>query len=601
MNSALEQINIAKLLNETKGNPELIIAMIDGPVNTRHPAFAQASINNLENPEFIVCQNTDSLACMHGTFIAGVLVASRESEAPGICPACKLLVRPLFCEAKDFDQCPIVSPKELAKVLRKVIDAEAKIINLSIGLSGRDAEMTTELEAAYDYAQEKGSIVIAASGNQAAFQVNPLFKHPWIIPVAAAEKSGQVYKDSNIGRGVANNGLLAPGENVLSVDSKDDYRNMTGTSVAAPFVTGTVALLWSLYPQADAQDIHHCIRLYGHDRQGAVPPMLDAEKSRIILEQILTSKSNREENVMPTTNTLAMSEQEEKVTTKVLERMQNEEIQPIQPQNCSCKDNAIFYNSPEYIYAIGNIKIVFPSKSIEKEYNFAAKELGKTPTDQYDVLSDDNFFYIAEHICWVLQIENVDCYIIKPRSHNELRDLVNCLKPDPSTLAESYSIVIGVRGPIAPPSMCNGLLLPIVLCNQLYYFSFEKHISNLAELNIPNDIASLVLKSMEIKGNNGDEDKERALNFLAFRAPEVFYKAVQMLDPSTKPGGSYFLKGVTTQQSITLGIRKVVDVIFTFQRNDTQERSYWSCGVDVTGLFPFLSTPLKLYVPINQS
>lgn len=81
---------------------------------------------------------------------------------------------------------------------------------------------------------------------------------------------------------------MAPGVNVSSLSTNNGYTRMSGTSVATPFVTGTIALLWSLYPNAASNEIIYS--LMGGDsllhRKRIIPPLLNAEKSLKILERI---------------------------------------------------------------------------------------------------------------------------------------------------------------------------------------------------------------------------------------------------------------------------------------------------------------------------
>ncbi|NQZ10089.1 MAG: S8 family serine peptidase, partial [Algicola sp.] len=74
---------------------------------------------------------------------------------------------------------------------------------------------------------------------------------------------GQIVPNANTGPWVAEHGLLAPGDEIVSTAAGGGYQKMTGTSVAAPFVTGVAALLWSLVPQADAQSIRRALLQQG--------------------------------------------------------------------------------------------------------------------------------------------------------------------------------------------------------------------------------------------------------------------------------------------------------------------------------------------------
>ena len=93
------------------------IALVDGPVDRTHPDLA--GLDLCELGETHGCVIPASPGCGHGTFVAGILAARRGGPAPGICPASTLLVRPIFCEHPDFNQCPLVTIGELAKASKK--------------------------------------------------------------------------------------------------------------------------------------------------------------------------------------------------------------------------------------------------------------------------------------------------------------------------------------------------------------------------------------------------------------------------------------------------------------------------------------------------
>ena len=62
-------------------------------------------------------------------------------------------------------------------------------------------------------------------------------------------------------------------------------------------------------------------------------------------------------------------------------------------------------------------------------------------------------------LCWVLTIEGLETYILVPRDPSDLDTLVQAVRPAPSP--GDVDIVIGELGPIAPPELCNGLMVPM--------------------------------------------------------------------------------------------------------------------------------------------
>src|SRR6185503_20852136 len=110
----LELVKLTGLMDRTAGNPEVMIGLIDGPVFVQHPDLASQRLGEI-SAKNRGCAQTDSVACLHGTFVAGILSARRNSIAPSICPDCSLVIRPIFTEATSGNEhMPSATPEELA-------------------------------------------------------------------------------------------------------------------------------------------------------------------------------------------------------------------------------------------------------------------------------------------------------------------------------------------------------------------------------------------------------------------------------------------------------------------------------------------------------
>jgi len=120
-------------------------------------------------------------------------------------------------------------------------------------------------------------IVIAAAGNQGTLGSSTITRHPWVIPVVACDLRGIPMSESNLGASIGRRGLSAPGDSVTSLGAEGRPLTLGGTSVAAPFVTGAAALLWSAFPAASAAQIKLALTQAGAPRRASVvPPLLDA-------------------------------------------------------------------------------------------------------------------------------------------------------------------------------------------------------------------------------------------------------------------------------------------------------------------------------------
>jgi subtilisin family serine protease len=218
------------------------------------------------------------MACVHGTFVAGILVGMRNSLAPAICSNCTLLVRPIFAETTlGSEQMPSATPSDLATAIIESIDAGARILNMSVAIAQPSSQGERELQEALDYAISRGVIAVVASGNQGTLGSSAITRHPWVIPVVACDLQGRPISYSNLGSSIGRRGLSAPGDQITSLGTDEKTLTLGGTSVAVPFVTGAIALLWSEFPTATAAEIQLAVTQgNGARRTTVVPPLLDA-------------------------------------------------------------------------------------------------------------------------------------------------------------------------------------------------------------------------------------------------------------------------------------------------------------------------------------
>jgi subtilisin family serine protease len=280
VSNPLDLVRLTPLMELTQGMPEVVIGLLDGPVATNHSELALESINRSIGGIRGAggCTQAGSAACLHGTFTAGILSARRESLAPAICPGCSLLVRPIFEETPpDNGQMPSATAGELADAVLECIHAGARVLNLSVALTQPLFREEQKLEEVLDFAARRGCIVVAAAGNQGAIASSAITRHPWVIPVVGCDLRGRPTDESNLGGSMGKRGLRAPSNDVISLAAEGEPLTLRGTSVAAPFVTGAIALLWSVFPAATASRVRLTVRRPSMSRRSTVvPPLLDA-------------------------------------------------------------------------------------------------------------------------------------------------------------------------------------------------------------------------------------------------------------------------------------------------------------------------------------
>lgn len=275
---ALDLVNLTKLLERAQGSPGIKIGLIDGPVAAQHPDLDSERVREIPGSNGATCSQAGSASCLHGTFVAGILAARRGSFAPAICPGCVLIVRPIFSEATLGSECmPRATPDELASAIIECIEAGARVINLSLALAHPSSRGEQTLEQALDRAAKRGVIVVAAAGNEGTVGSSAITRHPWVIPVVAYDLRGWPMAQSNLGGSIGRRGLGAPGDRITSLGAEGESLTFGGTSAAAPFLTGTIALLWSEFPAATATAIKIAvIQTAAPRRSSVVPPLFNA-------------------------------------------------------------------------------------------------------------------------------------------------------------------------------------------------------------------------------------------------------------------------------------------------------------------------------------
>jgi subtilisin family serine protease len=199
------------------------IAILDSGI-AEHPQFQDTSI---ESYDWIGGSGDLDASMGHGTAVASVL-----SGKNGLVPEAEIL---------DFR---VLDPEgegtsfNLAQAIVQAVDQGVSLINLSLGLY----EDTTLLRDAVRYADENGVIMVAATGNDGYKQIAYPAAYPEVLSVAAIDAKQQHAFFSNQSNTID---FAAPGVGVQVANAEGGTHLISGTSIATPFVTGTLAALLS--------------------------------------------------------------------------------------------------------------------------------------------------------------------------------------------------------------------------------------------------------------------------------------------------------------------------------------------------------------------
>lgn len=264
-------MGITTAWNQVTGG-DVTVAVVDSGIKLDHPEFAgnlwtntgeidgngidddrNGYVDDIHGYDFIGHDADPSDVNGHGTHVAGIVGARGDNHTggSGVAQHVKLMaVRVLDANAGG-------TTDGVAKGLKYAVDNGAKIVNLSLaGPSGSD-----DLLAALLYAELRGVVVVAAAGNNGADLTNsPAFPASYItsniVGVAATREDLDLSDISNYGNGAD---IAAPGEDILSTAVDGGYEWRTGTSMAAPAVAGTLALIASARPDLDAAGLRNAL------------------------------------------------------------------------------------------------------------------------------------------------------------------------------------------------------------------------------------------------------------------------------------------------------------------------------------------------------
>lgn len=230
----------------------VIVGVVDARVDSTHPQLVNQT---LVGKTFISDPDDDGkLTNGHGTHVSGIIAADHSVAGPmkGMAPKAKILPAPFIGSSGSG------SLGDAIVAMQYVASKGAKVINASWG----GAPCVSSLRTAFEQIQNQGVLIVVAAGNSSHdIDVNPeypaAFGLPGQITVAAATSNDFMASYSNLGFTLVH--LAAPGSQILSTTPNDTYSWFDGTSMAAPFVTGAVALLWSAKPTATAAQIKQAI------------------------------------------------------------------------------------------------------------------------------------------------------------------------------------------------------------------------------------------------------------------------------------------------------------------------------------------------------
>jgi PatG C-terminal/Subtilase family/PatG Domain len=230
---------LQELRDVTFGEPDVCVAVLDGPVDLTHPCFSGANIKRIDT--LVRDPAGNGPMSVHGTHVASVIFGQPGSPVPGVAPRCRGLVVPVFRDSGTRS----LSQLDLTRAIEQAVQEGAHVVNISGGQRAPEGQAEGMLERALKLCEDSNVLVIAAVGNDGCPCLQVPAAVPSVLGVGALGTDGTPLPESNWGAAYRANGILAPGEAISGASPGGGTVALTGSSFAAPFVSGIAALLLS--------------------------------------------------------------------------------------------------------------------------------------------------------------------------------------------------------------------------------------------------------------------------------------------------------------------------------------------------------------------
>ncbi|MEU8892019.1 type VII secretion-associated serine protease mycosin [Streptomyces sp. NPDC048442] len=246
------------------------VAVLDTGVDDTHPDLRG---NVLKGNDLVGfgARSGDRSWARHGTAMASIIAGhghgpGRGEGVLGIAPEAKVLPVRVILEGGDpaRDKARVSRGNALAKGIRWAVDQGADVINLSLGDDSESAHPEAEEDAAVQYALSKGAVVVASAGNggEKGDHISYPAAYPGVIAVTAVNEAG-THASFSTRRWYAT--VAAPGDDIVIADPDRSYYEGWGTSAAAAFVSGAVALVRAAHPDLPPASIKRLLAKTARD------------------------------------------------------------------------------------------------------------------------------------------------------------------------------------------------------------------------------------------------------------------------------------------------------------------------------------------------
>jgi thermitase len=268
--SDLIYLSYAKAIST--GVPDIKIAILDTGVNLNHQELAGKIV---KSADFVDLAGLDTSGFIgditgyddvpedevgHGTHVSGIIASRGLQMDEGVAPGCSIMVVRVLATMKSGNR--LVGAGIIDNIntgIKWAVDNGADIINMSLGIKHMGGGLPHE--DVIRYALSKNVTVVAASGNDGTSERYYPGALPGVIAVGAVDNTGTVTNFTSYG---ANITVVAPGVNIYSSFTNNTYAFASGTSQAAPFISGCLGLIksyaWERGKKLTNQEINYILK-----------------------------------------------------------------------------------------------------------------------------------------------------------------------------------------------------------------------------------------------------------------------------------------------------------------------------------------------------